>query len=205
VVAIIAILAAIAVPNFLEAQVRAKVARVKEEMHALATAIEAYTADYNREPISIRENDYGPVNFGWGGIWGQWNPYEFQLTTPVAYLTSIPRDPFRINTFLEGADGASGGWSSRPMNTPYEYDNYTWQKPANPSEVIAVIQARNYKWSLFSAGPSRRWNFYEGDILAGRYTGGAPGPYDPSNGTASWGPIMRTNQGALDYLPPSSD
>jgi prepilin-type N-terminal cleavage/methylation domain-containing protein len=109
VVAIIAILAAIAVPNFLEAQVRAKVARVKEEMHALATAIEAYTADCNREPISIRENDYGPVDFGWGGIWGQWNPYEFQLTTPVAYLTSIPRDPFRIHTFLEGADGARRG------------------------------------------------------------------------------------------------
>jgi prepilin-type N-terminal cleavage/methylation domain-containing protein len=42
VVAIIAILAAIAVPNFLEAQVRAKVARVKSDHRTMATAIESY-------------------------------------------------------------------------------------------------------------------------------------------------------------------
>ena len=40
VVAIIAILAAIAVPNFLEAQTRAKVARVKSDQRTLATVIE---------------------------------------------------------------------------------------------------------------------------------------------------------------------
>ena len=40
VVAIIAILAAIAVPNFLEAQVRAKTSRVKADMRSMATAIE---------------------------------------------------------------------------------------------------------------------------------------------------------------------
>ena len=45
VVAIIAILAAIAVPNFLEAQVRAKVSRVKSDMRSLATAIETYRID----------------------------------------------------------------------------------------------------------------------------------------------------------------
>ena len=48
VVAIIAILAAIAVPNFLEAQTRSKVARCKADMRTVATAIEAYTLDYNR-------------------------------------------------------------------------------------------------------------------------------------------------------------
>ena len=41
VVAIIAILAAIAVPNFLEAQTRAKVARVKSDLRTTAVAIEA--------------------------------------------------------------------------------------------------------------------------------------------------------------------
>ena len=40
VVAIIAILALIAVPNFLEAQVRAKVSRVKSDMRNVATALE---------------------------------------------------------------------------------------------------------------------------------------------------------------------
>ena len=41
VVAIIAILAAIAVPNFLEAQIRAKVSRVLSDQRSLATAMEA--------------------------------------------------------------------------------------------------------------------------------------------------------------------
>ena len=42
VVAIIAILAAIAVPNFLEAQTRSKVSRTKADMRTCATALEAY-------------------------------------------------------------------------------------------------------------------------------------------------------------------
>ena len=45
VVAIIAILAAIAVPNFLEAQVRSKVSRAKADMRSLVTAIESYRVD----------------------------------------------------------------------------------------------------------------------------------------------------------------
>ena len=40
VVAIIAILAAIAVPNFLEAQVRAKISRVKADMRTASVGIE---------------------------------------------------------------------------------------------------------------------------------------------------------------------
>ena len=40
VVAIIAILAAIAVPNFLEAQIRAKVARAQSDMRTLSTGLE---------------------------------------------------------------------------------------------------------------------------------------------------------------------
>ena len=47
VVAIIAILAAIAVPNFLEAQMRAKVARVKSDLRTVRLAMEAYAIDCN--------------------------------------------------------------------------------------------------------------------------------------------------------------
>src|SRR6056300_980877 len=50
VVLIIAILAAIAVPNFLEFQTRAKVSRVKSDHRSLATAIEAYYVDNNQYP-----------------------------------------------------------------------------------------------------------------------------------------------------------
>src|SRR5512134_2808613 len=52
VVAIIAVLALIAVPNFLEAQTRAKVARICADMRSLATAAEAYSVDHNYYPLN---------------------------------------------------------------------------------------------------------------------------------------------------------
>ncbi|MDI6782645.1 MAG: prepilin-type N-terminal cleavage/methylation domain-containing protein [bacterium] len=75
VVAIIAILAAIAIPNFLAAQTRAKVTRVKGEMRTVTTAIEAYKVD---------ENVY-PFDFGTPGGY----PYYLNkcLTTPIAYIS----------------------------------------------------------------------------------------------------------------------
>ena len=95
VVAIIAILAAIAVPNFLEAQTRSKVSRVKADMRSLSTAMEAYAVDYNKYPV--------PAN-AIGGFIEQprtdntVSPYETKtpilLTTPVAYMSSRPTDPF---------------------------------------------------------------------------------------------------------------
>ena len=80
VVAIIAILAAIAVPNFMEAQTRAKVSRVRSDHRSLATAMESYMVDYN----SYTNCDWGnAVPTGWK-----------QLTTPVGYITTLPTDPF---------------------------------------------------------------------------------------------------------------
>ena len=82
VVAIIAILAAIAVPNFLEAQVRAKVSRAKADLRTIATGIESYAVDYNAPPPNPDPQD-------------GFNVTPFQLTTPVAYLSSRPTDPFK--------------------------------------------------------------------------------------------------------------
>ena len=50
VVAIIGILAAIALPNFLEAQTRAKVSRVFADLKTVATAIKLYETDNNDAP-----------------------------------------------------------------------------------------------------------------------------------------------------------
>ena len=65
VVAIIAILAAIAVPNFLEAQTRSKVSRVKNDTRALSTAIEAYHVDHNEYPPSSAEPSGGDLGDSW--------------------------------------------------------------------------------------------------------------------------------------------
>ncbi len=66
VVAIIAILAAIAIPNFLEAQIRSKVARVKADIRTVATGLEAYRVDYNRYPLDTRQSTSStPLNSSW--------------------------------------------------------------------------------------------------------------------------------------------
>src|SRR5688572_10315766 len=88
VVAIIAILAAIAVPNFLEAQTRAKVSRVKADMRSVGTALQAYAVDHNHYPPDYIGSVTAPVA-----------AYRlrliFYLTTPVAYITSVGfGDPF---------------------------------------------------------------------------------------------------------------
>lgn len=50
VVAIIAILAAISVPNFLEAQTRAKISRAKADMRTAGAAVNVYRVDHNAFP-----------------------------------------------------------------------------------------------------------------------------------------------------------
>lgn len=85
VVAIIGILAAIAVPNFLNAQVRAKVARAQSDLRAISTAVEMYSLD-NNEPPPNTHTSLGDDTNGY---------IRFNLTTPVAYLASgLLVDPF---------------------------------------------------------------------------------------------------------------
>ena len=95
VVAIIGILAAIAIPNFLEAQTRSKVARAQAEMRNLAVNLETYYIDHNLYPYPAFPEDGGP-NIGTGdfsiGVSGVIAPV---LTSPIAYTTSLPREPFR--------------------------------------------------------------------------------------------------------------
>lgn len=92
VVAIIAILAAIAVPNFLEAQTRAKISRAKADMRSLVTAIETYHID---------NNTYLKCNLPANALRtpGRGNSREVfeRLTTPISYLSSAAAfvDPFR--------------------------------------------------------------------------------------------------------------
>ncbi len=75
VVAIIGILAAIAVPNFVNAQVKAKIARVEADFQAIATAQEIYRLDNNS--FTMR----GQSGFR-------------MLREPVAYMSIEPIDPF---------------------------------------------------------------------------------------------------------------
>jgi type II secretory pathway pseudopilin PulG len=187
-VAIIAILAAIAVPNFLEAQVRSKVSRAKSDMRSYSIAINAYQVDYNRPPLGYTE-----AGLAYPGIAQNNRFWIFKfLTTPVAYLTSLPTDPFAPK--MAGREEAVYYF----FNTFYKSSSYT-------AAVVDKVRAKGFMWVLYSVGPNRN----EGepwieDMLANNpgtpLTNGisaAGNIYDPSNGTVSYGKIYLTNQGFL--------
>ena len=94
VVAIIAILAAIAVPNMLEAQMRAKVSRALADMRNVATALEAYAADHTKYPPHGEVLANGTQNYpaSLAGLTTVEYLPGYPITTPVAYLSSVPND-----------------------------------------------------------------------------------------------------------------
>jgi len=108
VVAIIGILAAIAVPNFLNAQTRAKIARVEADAKNISTAIESYRLDTNEYLPDARSGLY--VHFSLN--WEDYPSSGRHLTTPVAYMSSIPFDPFNSKFKFDG-------WS--PISNPEQY------------------------------------------------------------------------------------
>lgn len=190
VVAIIAILAAIAVPNFLDAQVRAKVSREKSEMRTIATALEMYAID---------QGDYPPhgENVSVGGGTGPATYPAYQaglgtiefvppvLTTPVAYLVTYLDDPFlrqEDTIFTE----SYGYILSSLMRDILLFKDIS---PAINAKAIAIPEFHG-AWRLYAAGPDTD----KGDVKR-------PMPYDPSNGTVSDGDIIRSQKRANDTRP----
>ncbi|MBI1291905.1 prepilin-type N-terminal cleavage/methylation domain-containing protein [bacterium] len=181
VVAIIAILAAIAVPNFLEAQTRSKVARVKNDLRTYATAIEAYTVDHQRPPY---DGEPGFIYYGWI------NSLK-QLTTPTAYLTSIEPDVFQDPTVTpptrpEHYHRFNAGTGAHS----FDYSTAYWNDLPNNPDMRDRWERRfglGVIWKMSSCGPDRRF------INGGSYFG-MENSYDPTNGTLSDGDIIRSNK-----------
>lgn len=196
VVAIIAILAAIAVPNFLEAQTRSKVSRCKSDMRATATGLEAYAVDNNSKYPSDCGNGAG------GGIYrayaqppqSQAEPKAnftigFELTTPVAYLTSIAplKDVFQANRVI----GITATTTGRDF---YAIENFPLRIEKNlaSTSLPRIMNTYTGAWCLWGAGPDKAINNIEG---GGDYSNANSIPrgvnYDATNGTVSNGDIYR--------------
>ncbi len=180
VVAIIGILAAIAVPNFLNAQTRAKIARVKSDMKALGTALESYFIDHNHYP-----------NFQGWEVPARYNPVSFHLiplTTPVAYISSVNlKDPF-----LEVI--SAGGYDDEVERHSYNYRNYE-----NFNDAI------NFKaWVLNSMGPDMATNngLMTEPWARGIWSRDTFAIYHPTNGLVSAGDIAITG-GDTQFQPPN--
>jgi prepilin-type N-terminal cleavage/methylation domain-containing protein len=173
VVAIIGILAAIAVPNFMNAQIRAKLARVESDLRTLATALTLYKVDHGNAP---RDNF---PNHAWAASWAL-------LTTPVAYMNTILPDVFQAIDIERGATHRVSG-----PNSPFTYDYGTDVfhgyngSPTHPW----YLAWGDSEWKIGSPGPDRQYLSVDFVIpgagwLAGNY-------YHPSNGLISPGDIFR--------------
>lgn len=160
VVAIIGILAAIAVPNFLNAQTKARIARVYADIDAQGIALEQYRLD---------NNNYPPSNW--------YNPRLIPLSTPVAYMASIPKDIFAdvADPSLVGSNGyfhyvervSENAW----FRSDWHSSNSNLQTSANASLQIPS----GLMWHIRSIGPDR-------DLDYGF-------PFDITNGLISEGDI----------------
>ncbi len=162
VVAIIGILAAIAVPNFLNAQTRAKVARVIADMKSIGLALDQYNLDQGHYPPGVNVP----------------HPKYFRLTTPIAYLSSTPKD-----LFAEGHEDLwhTKGWFhyvSREDNAAWFASDWSSSKShlMTSANINAPIRPPGgLKWHVRSVGPDK--------ILNHGF------PYDMTNGLVTIGDI----------------
>ncbi|GAB4323077.1 MAG: hypothetical protein Kow0059_18320 [Candidatus Sumerlaeia bacterium] len=188
VVAIIAILAAIAVPNFLEAQVRAKVARCQADMRSLATAVEAYAADWNRYPPYGRVDPTGSTIQLPATVNNMYDLMSFispVISTPVAYITSVPLD-----VFFATAQGPGVIHQIEYINLVQHIGNFGGGGPSWAAQIIPAWG----QWRMSAAGPDRDRGV---DIKQNRV-------YDPTNGTVSDGDIVRCQRVSESVINPAA-
>ncbi len=161
VIAIILILISIALPNFLEAQMRARVVKVKAEIRSIALAMEQYYLDFKLYPAE--SEDYA-------GKAGRLHSGLFWLTSPIKYLSKVPEDPF-IN-HLETTDA--------------NYYETGGVRNARPPCTDCLVT-----WVIFTRGPDLQENqipsaaphcsMYDDNIDS----------YSPTNGSKSIGDIFQ--------------
>lgn len=186
VVAIIAILAAIAVPNFLEAQTRAKVSRVKADMRTISTAAESYYVDNNAYPTGWEIN-VDPNNPNSHSL--------FILTTPIAYLSNGDIQDAFVPAKIDDPMWSTLQWD--PM-TP---DGRMFSA-FNVDGTYIGFEEKPTWYVLFSVGPDKDGQFTF-DLFDGVGTQSVVRDadddmaafltvfYDPTNGTLSDGNIWR--------------
>lgn len=157
VVAIITILAAIATINYLEAQARAKTSRAHHDMRVIDDGLAAYRVDHGAYPPAA-DGDF------------QYFEPLFRLTTPIAYLTSIPKDAF---------GPACYDFNENMIYHGYEYKDAVTTSVGMPGETYGYIweELPDEAYMIHSCGPNGIWN-------VSPYI-----EYDPSNGTVSAGDI----------------
>ncbi|HPO08915.1 MAG TPA: type II secretion system protein [bacterium] len=168
VVAIIGILAAIAVPNFMNARVKSQVARAQADLNSFNTALSMYRLDQNGIPPRAAGTGVitliAPVHLS----------VMAPLTTPVNYISSGTDSPF---------SKAHGYYY-------HNFDYFLVHSGEYPTFWFNTKEnAEKTAWMIFTLGPDAKTFPYEeiqqGDVLMMWYD------YNPSNGVVSCGVIQR--------------
>lgn len=191
VVAIIGILAAIAVPNFLHAQIRARVATVQAEHRNVAVALESFRVFEGRLPYVDEYNDATRLN----GL-AQFTPTGQQrktLTSPVSHIAALPGDPFRnrLHHYMYFTDVNNcwilGSWGPDRARTFFS------GVPSYQNESLFVFGPQNPQPTQPRACDSKFFNLPArgGDITV-QPGGAAAQIYEPTNGITSRGDILKT-------------
>ena len=200
VIAIISIIAAIAVPNLMSANIRAKVSGVKADMGSIAIALEDYKVDYGeypKDPRFSRSTGYAldiitESNQAFDGK-DDTNPDENDaiglgyLVYPEAgveprYLKRIAGDPFN-NNGEEDWDGSSGA-----HNHHYLYYTGKWDSGSGTSVECASGDSPQY-WALVSWGPDKDQDITS-YVGAKNAVNNGTNLYNPDNGITSDGDIV---------------
>lgn len=223
VIAIILILIAIALPNFLAAVTRSKVAREKSDMRTISIAIESLRADRGVLLVDFWDDDSNriraarfqgfnitegtPPTFtaccSWhgqnarGGTTGIFTP----LTTPVAYLTEVPIDPF---DFIGDSDCLVPGDLVEPISYQYIDNEFQDQVLDNRSQLEPLGVFGCWRAGACPPGTNGLEKPLGRDqyVLVGFGPNGerCPGydlPYSPTNGTSSNGDVLFVSTGNI--------
>jgi len=185
VVAIIGILAAIAIPNFLQAQTRAKISRCQADTRTLAMGLETYMVDNGVYPYDLDSR-------GW-----PWYITDV-MTTPIDYLSSGSGmvDLFRLGTTTYGISGeryryfyAAGNEAGHLMPPcPFPGPYVTRWVGAVSASVLQAFRANYGEWRLTGAGPDGTASSGPGGWTTDALV------YDPTNGTISNGDIVKSQK-----------
>ena len=196
VIAIILILIAIALPNFLEAQIRARVTNAQAEMRGIEPAMVSYLQDWKRYPADGFELP------SYRDAYPEENPRIWvQLTTPIPYLTQIPIDEFNVAV----RDTRPAPDNTRdPIYQTYRYYAAHWRclalggSPRRYTETCIkagkpfVDADKEFvgKWVIFSPGPDNVHNYGEWSMHIS-HREKYPYLYSPTNGTRSIGDLVK--------------
>lgn len=160
VLTIICILGTIAVPNFTSAKMRAKVALATANLETLRLTLGFYEIDTRKYPPNLGAGVPSGLALG-------------VLTTPIAYLTVLPNDPFLVNP--EAQPTQRGAFF-------YHYANLVaFASGGMDLSAYGILGRRDTVFA--SVGPDHSCGAEGADLPKQTM-------YDPSNGAVSIGDIL---------------